>query len=60
MVRTALSLIPEKLLNHLIILSIDDTMVEKYGEHFENRAKLFDHDFENKKWSGDMSPPSRF
>ena len=43
MVRTALSLIPEKLLNHLIILSIDDTMVEKYGEHFENRAKLFDH-----------------
>ena len=43
MVRTALSLILEKLLNHLIILSIDDTMVEKYGEHFENRAKLFDH-----------------
>ena len=42
-VSIALSLIPEKLLNHLIILSIDDTMVEKYGEHFENREKLFDH-----------------
>ena len=35
-IRIALSLIPEKLLDHLIILSIDDTMVEKYGEHFEN------------------------
>ncbi len=43
MVRIALSLISEKLLAHLIILSIDDTMVEKYGEHFENREKLFDH-----------------
>ena len=43
MVRTALSLIPDKLLNDLIILSIDDTMAEKYGEHFENRTKLFDH-----------------
>ena len=43
MVRTALSLIPDKLLEQLIILSIDDTMVEKYGEHFENRSKLFDH-----------------
>ena len=38
-VRIALSLIPEKLLDHLILLSIDDTMVEKYGEHFENREK---------------------
>ena len=43
MVRMALSLIPDKLLEQLIILSIDDTMAEKYGEHFENRAKLFDH-----------------
>ena len=42
-IRIALSLIPEKLLDHLITLSIDDTMVEKYGEHFENRKKLFDH-----------------
>ena len=42
-VKIALSLIPEKLLDRLIILSIDDTMVEKYGEHFENREKLFDH-----------------
>ena len=43
MVKTALSVIPEKLSDHLIILSIDDTMVEKYGEHFENRELLFDH-----------------
>ena len=43
MVRTALSVIPKNLSEHLIILSIDDTMVEKYGEHFENREKLFDH-----------------
>ena len=26
-----------------MILSIDDTMIEKYGEHFECRSKLFDH-----------------
>lgn len=43
MVKMALSVIPEKLSDHLIILSIDDTMVEKYGEHFENRELLFDH-----------------
>ena len=43
MVRIALSLIPDKLFEQLIILSIDDTMAEKYGEHFENRTKLFDH-----------------
>ena len=43
MVRIALSLMPESLQSQLILLSIDDTMVEKYGEHFENREKLFDH-----------------
>lgn len=43
MIKIALSLISDKLFNNLIILSIDDTMVEKYGEHFENREKLFDH-----------------
>ena len=43
MVRTALSVIPEELIEQMIILSIDDTMVEKYGEHFENRELLFDH-----------------
>ena len=43
MVRTALTVIPEKLSEQTIILSIDDTMVEKYGEHFENRELLFDH-----------------
>ncbi len=26
-----------------VILSIDDTMIEKTGEHFECRSKLFDH-----------------
>ena len=34
MVRIALSLMPESLQSQLILLSIDDTMVEKYGEHF--------------------------
>ena len=43
LVKIALSVIPEKLFDHLIILSIDDTMVEKYGEHFENKELLFDH-----------------
>jgi len=43
MIRIALSVIPEKLSDYMIILSIDDTMVEKYGEHFENRELLFDH-----------------
>ena len=43
LVKMALSVIPEKLFDNLIILSIDDTMVEKYGEHFENRELLFDH-----------------
>ena len=43
LVKMALSVIPEKLYDKLLILSIDDTMVEKYGEHFENRELLFDH-----------------
>lgn len=35
MVRTAISLIPENLAAQSIILSIDDTMTEKFGDHFE-------------------------
>lgn len=42
-VKIALSVIPQKLKEQPIILSIDDTMVEKYGEKFENRELLFDH-----------------
>ena len=43
MVRLAISLIPENLSKQSVILSIDDTMIEKYGEHFEYRSRLFDH-----------------
>ena len=43
MLETALSIIPEEAENQPIIISIDDTMVEKYGEQFEARRKLFDH-----------------
>ena len=42
MVRIAVHLISEECRKMLIILSIDDTMVEKYGEHFE-KSLLFDH-----------------
>lgn len=43
MVRTAVSLIPENLSKQSLILSIDDTMIEKYGRHFEYCSSLFDH-----------------
>ena len=43
MMRLAVSLIPETLKEQLIILSIDDTVTEKYGEHFEYCSVLFDH-----------------
>ena len=43
MLEVALSLIPKDAEGQLIIISIDDTMVEKYGDQFENRRKLFDH-----------------
>lgn len=42
-VNMALSIIPLKLKEQPIILSVDDTMVEKYGEKFENSELLFDH-----------------
>ena len=43
LIRTALSVIPEKDSSQPIILSIDDTMIEKSGEKFEYCEILFDH-----------------
>lgn len=39
----ALSVINEQSKLQPIILSIDDTMIEKFGQKFENYTKLFDH-----------------
>ncbi len=39
----ALKAVPEQLAAQPLFLSIDDTMVEKEGEKFELRSKLFDH-----------------
>ena len=39
----AIRVVPESLRNHPLFLSIDDTMVEKYGSHFELCSKLYDH-----------------
>ena len=41
--RLALGCIPLSLKDSAIFLSIDDTMVEKYGAKFQARSKLFDH-----------------
>ena len=35
--------VPDSLKDSAVFLSIDDTMVEKYGKKFEARSKLFDH-----------------
>ena len=43
MVHTAVSLIPDCLEEQPVILSADDTMTEKSGEHFECCSVLFDH-----------------
>lgn len=43
MIRILISLIPHTLRKQPIILSIDDTMTEKYGDHFEYCSVLFDH-----------------
>ena len=43
MVHTAVSLIPDRLKEQPVILSVDDTMTEKTGEHFECCSVLFDH-----------------
>ena len=39
----ALKVVPKQLAVQPLFLSIDDTMVEKEGEKFELRSKLFDH-----------------
>ena len=39
--------IPDSLKNSSVFLSIDDTMVEKYGTQFEDCSKLFDHALHN-------------
>ena len=41
--RLALGCVPLPLKGSAIFLSIDDTMVEKYGTKFQVRSKLFDH-----------------
>lgn len=41
--RLALGCVPPSLKNSAVFLSIDDTMVEKYGTKFQTRSKLFDH-----------------
>ena len=42
-VSKALKTVPDQLKDQPLFLSIDDTMVEKEGEKFELRSKLFDH-----------------
>lgn len=39
----ALSIIPQEYYNHPIFLSIDDTIVEKYGTEFEKCSDIYDH-----------------
>lgn len=41
--RLALGCVPASLKSSAVFLSIDDTMVEKYGTKFQARSKLFDH-----------------
>ena len=41
--RKALSVIPEQLNSQPLFLSIDDTLIEKFGKKFEHASKLFDH-----------------
>lgn len=41
--RLALGCIPSALKDSTVFLSIDDTMVEKYGTNFQAQSKLFDH-----------------
>lgn len=39
----ALKMIPKVLLSQPVFLCIDDTMVSKFGQTFEDVSKLFDH-----------------
>lgn len=41
--KMALNLIPDTLKSQPVFLCVDDTMVSKFGEKFENVSKLFDH-----------------
>ena len=41
--KKALSVIPEQLDSQPLFLSIDDTLIEKFGKKFEHSSKLFDH-----------------
>ena len=41
--RLAMQMIPERLCNEPVFLCMDDTMVAKFGQKFENVSKLFDH-----------------
>lgn len=43
LVQAALSIVPEQLRRQAIVLSIDDTMAEKFGKKFEHCSKLYDH-----------------
>ncbi len=42
-VKLAISVMPASLKDSAVFLSIDDTLVEKYGAKFQARSKLFDH-----------------
>ncbi len=42
LIETALSILP-KSVHQAVVLAIDDTLIEKFGEKFEHRSKLFDH-----------------
>ena len=41
--KKALSVVPEQLDSQPLFLSIDDTLIEKFGKKFEHSSKLFDH-----------------
>ena len=41
--KKALSIVPEQLDSQPLFLSIDDTLIEKFGKKFELSSKLFDH-----------------
>ena len=45
--KKALSVIPKQLDSQLLLLSIDDTLIEKFGKKFEHSSKLFDHAVHN-------------
>ena len=53
--RFALGCIPPSLKSCAVFLSMDDTMVEKYGTKFQARSKLFDHTAHNGTWMGTAS-----